>query len=83
MVFEQAGSDWGRVKPKTSPLLPIGAVVALTLLYLLIHGIAIDAAPPKWIAGADGNGGNFGNILKNRYNVLMHGGKLAEKELGL
>ncbi|MCJ7526112.1 MAG: hypothetical protein MUP71_12955 [Candidatus Aminicenantes bacterium] len=44
-VFEQTGSEWGRVKPRTSPLLLIAAVVALALLYLLIHGIDIDAAP--------------------------------------
>jgi len=25
---------------------------------------------PTRIAGADGNGGDFGNILKNRYNVF-------------
>jgi len=43
--IEQTGTDWGRVKPKASPLLLLAAVVALALLYLLIHGIDIDAAP--------------------------------------
>jgi len=43
--IEQTGTDWGRGRPKTSPLLLLAAVVALALLYLLIHGIDIDAAP--------------------------------------
>jgi hypothetical protein len=43
--IEQTGDDWGRVKPRTAPILFILAVVALALLYVLIHGIDIDAAP--------------------------------------
>lgn len=43
--IEQTGTDWGRVRPKTSPLLLFAAVVVLAFLYLLIHGIDIDATP--------------------------------------
>jgi hypothetical protein len=43
--IEQSGDDWGRVRPRSAPILFILAVVALALLYVLIHGIDIDAAP--------------------------------------
>jgi hypothetical protein len=45
--FEQAGDEWGRVRPKTSPLLLLAAFAALSLLYVLIRGIHIDAAPSE------------------------------------
>jgi hypothetical protein len=51
--IEQTEDDWGRVKPRTAPILFILAVVALALLYVLIHGIDIDAAP-RTTTGASG-----------------------------
>ena len=57
--FEQAGDEWGRVRPKTSPLLLLAAIAALGFLYLLIHGIDIDAAPRDGMGASQANRGRM------------------------
>ena len=58
-VFEQTGYEWGRVMPKTFPLLLIGAAVAIALLIVLIHGIDLDDAPRDRMRTSDADRGRI------------------------
>ena len=57
--FEQLGPDWNRRVKATTVLIIVGAVVALALLYFLIHGIDIDAAPRDGMSASAANRGRI------------------------
>jgi len=43
--IEQQGAEWDRGRKKNAPLIIILGFVAISLLWLIIHGIDLDAAP--------------------------------------
>ena len=43
--IEQQGTEWDRGRKKNAPLIIILGFVAISLLWLIIHGIDLDAAP--------------------------------------
>lgn len=55
--FEQQGREWDRGRKKNAALIIVAGFLAISLLWLLIHGIPIDAAPGMARSTSEANRG--------------------------